>query len=190
VSKERDEMQAEIDALRAKLANAKAVIDELDAGHAAMHKRVQSVTALDAERDELKAKLADCQAAFHSAAYDAQLCSAHQQRADAAEKLLAMAVDALTNIRDSAAERGHILRAAKAPYAIAAAKEGMEKSEPVCSVCNDTHRMQLGEHEVMCTHCPVPCSGCRIGAYCENTPCGCPCHFSRTALDAKAGTAE
>jgi hypothetical protein len=56
---------------------------------------------------------------------------------------------------------------------------------PVCSVCNDTHTMTLGDEmgfdarQVMCTHCPVPCESCRSkpqGPYCAKTPCGCECH--------------
>lgn len=53
----------------------------------------------------------------------------------------------------------------------------------VCSTCNDTHRMSLGDREVMCTRCPTPCercrqrtAGCGAGAYCAVTPCACPCH--------------
>lgn len=52
--------------------------------------------------------------------------------------------------------------------------------EPVCSTCNDTHRMWLGERGyVMCTRCPSPCQRCRAGGdgpYCETTPCACDCH--------------
>lgn len=51
-----------------------------------------------------------------------------------------------------------------------------------CTTCNDTHRMNLGERVVSCTHCPVPCEQCRsggLGAYCEVTPCACPCHAKR-----------
>lgn len=53
----------------------------------------------------------------------------------------------------------------------------------VCSTCNDTHRMELGDREVMCTRCPKPCEQCRQrtpgygpGAYCGETPCPCWCH--------------
>lgn len=51
-------------------------------------------------------------------------------------------------------------------------------ASPICNVCNDTHRMTLGEREVMCTHCPRPCERCRqhLGAFCEKTPCSCACH--------------
>lgn len=51
--------------------------------------------------------------------------------------------------------------------------------QPVCSTCNDTHMMPLGERSVPCTRCPSPCQKCRvggIGAYCEKTPCPCTCH--------------
>lgn len=54
---------------------------------------------------------------------------------------------------------------------------------PVCSTCGDTHRMTLGDREVMCTRCPTPCEACRVrhrgsgaGAYCSATPCSCGCH--------------
>lgn len=56
--------------------------------------------------------------------------------------------------------------------------------KPVCSTCNDTHRMMWGEEgterEVPCTRCPTPCDRCRIhqAAYCAKTPCGCACHGS------------
>lgn len=55
----------------------------------------------------------------------------------------------------------------------------LAKPPPVCSVCGDTHQMQLGDREVMCTHCPVPCAFCRAGGngpYCTTTPCRCHCH--------------
>lgn len=50
---------------------------------------------------------------------------------------------------------------------------------PVCDTCDDTHRMTLGEREVMCTHCPTPCQRCRAdgtGAYCQHPRCPCTCH--------------
>jgi hypothetical protein len=53
------------------------------------------------------------------------------------------------------------------------------EKEPVCATCRDTHRMSIGDREVMCTHCPVPCHLCRLngnGAYCASTPCACVCH--------------
>ncbi len=49
-------------------------------------------------------------------------------------------------------------------------------TSPVCRVCNDTHRMELEDATVMCTHCPTPCKECRVGAYCRTTPCSCQCH--------------
>jgi len=56
-------------------------------------------------------------------------------------------------------------------------------ADPVCSTCNDTHRMTLGDSEVMCTHCPTPCDSCRSrgpgqagGPYCATKPCACACH--------------
>jgi hypothetical protein len=52
-------------------------------------------------------------------------------------------------------------------------------TKPVCITCSDTHRMTLGEREVMCTRCPRPCQQCRrfgYGPYCEVTPCACGCH--------------
>lgn len=53
------------------------------------------------------------------------------------------------------------------------------KTVPVCSTCNDTHRMPLVDREVMCTHCPTPCENCRAGPYCGKTPCTCECHRQR-----------
>lgn len=57
---------------------------------------------------------------------------------------------------------------------------------PVCSTCEDTHLMPLGEdRQVMCTRCPVPCRKCAtdngVGAYCSTTPCGCGCHKNKGA---------
>jgi len=58
----------------------------------------------------------------------------------------------------------------------------------VCSTCNDTHLMTLGDdQEVLCTRCPVPCQNCRgknkegyrQGAYCDTIPCPCLCHKKR-----------
>lgn len=61
---------------------------------------------------------------------------------------------------------------------------------PVCDVCNDSHMMTLEDQgDVMCTRCPVPCQKCRVGGrgpYCENTPCGCNCHYYNKTLRAKA----
>lgn len=51
--------------------------------------------------------------------------------------------------------------------------------KPVCSLCDDTHLMQLDGREVMCTFCPTPCQKCRAGGngpYCTTTPCDCECH--------------
>lgn len=60
---------------------------------------------------------------------------------------------------------------------------------PVCTTCNDTHMMELGDREVMCTRCPVPCEQCRSrgpglagGPYCAATPCGCGCHQIHTPV--------
>ncbi len=55
----------------------------------------------------------------------------------------------------------------------------MNNKLPVCHICDDSHRMDLGGTTVMCTWCPVPCQECRhggTGPYCENTPCLCECH--------------
>lgn len=51
----------------------------------------------------------------------------------------------------------------------------------VCETCNDTHKVMSVEldREIMCTRCPTPCKECRAGgtgAFCESTPCPCPCH--------------
>jgi len=54
-----------------------------------------------------------------------------------------------------------------------------------CSTCADTHRMQIGDREVMCTRCPTPCQSCRSangrGSYCEAAPCACKCHALKLA---------
>ena len=61
---------------------------------------------------------------------------------------------------------------------------------PVCSLCNDTHRMELCDREVPCTHCPTPCMICASdvgrGAYCATTPCTCGCHAVRAAQQYRA----
>lgn len=51
-------------------------------------------------------------------------------------------------------------------------------SGTICKTCDDTHTMTLGEREVPCTFCPVPCESCRAPreGYCRNTPCSCSCH--------------
>lgn len=55
----------------------------------------------------------------------------------------------------------------------------------VCSTCNDTHSMPLGDGTAMCTRCPTPCRRCASSdgrcAYCATTPCSCKCHPRRTA---------
>lgn len=58
------------------------------------------------------------------------------------------------------------------------ADEAERKPEPVCSVCQDTHRMELRGDAVPCTHCLTPCDACRggRGGFCEQTPCACRCH--------------
>lgn len=71
--------------------------------------------------------------------------------------------------------------AAEATPATAAGSPAAARScaDPVCATCNDTHLMTLGDRDVMCTRCPVPCSRCRSkpqGAYCATTPCACSCH--------------
>lgn len=60
----------------------------------------------------------------------------------------------------------------------------MATSEPVCSTCNDTHRMKLHGRTVPCTRCPTPCQKCRAGGngpFCERTPCACECHAPRAS---------
>lgn len=47
---------------------------------------------------------------------------------------------------------------------------------PTCATCGDTHRMTLGDREVPCTRCPLPCGHCGFNAYCKTTPCPCACH--------------
>jgi hypothetical protein len=64
--------------------------------------------------------------------------------------------------------------------------EQPKKPEPLCSTCNDTHRMTLHgpmgdgarDREVPCTACPIPCDACRgsFSAFCAVTPCSCECH--------------
>ncbi len=57
-----------------------------------------------------------------------------------------------------------------------------KRTKAICSTCDDTHLMTLGERMVMCTRCPLPCSSCRgspmdpTAAYCAKTPCPCACH--------------
>lgn len=56
-----------------------------------------------------------------------------------------------------------------------------------CTTCDDTHRMTLGDREVMCTRCPVPCHVCRVngnGAFCSTTPCVCGCHRPKSTAAA------
>lgn len=65
---------------------------------------------------------------------------------------------------------------------------GDKAAAPVCSTCNDTHRMPFGEDhaDVMCTRCPTPCRRCRAGGngpYCATTPCACLCHLSAAFID-------
>jgi hypothetical protein len=47
-----------------------------------------------------------------------------------------------------------------------------------CVICDDSHRMTLGDRDMPCTHCPLPCRACKraSSAYCETTPCRCTCH--------------
>jgi hypothetical protein len=64
-------------------------------------------------------------------------------------------------------------------FAALAADDAPRGVGRVCSTCNDTHLMPLGDDEVMCTRCPRPCQKCRVGgngAYCSTTPCACDCH--------------
>lgn len=68
-----------------------------------------------------------------------------------------------------------------------AAMQEAARATPSCTTCGDTHTMTLGDRDVMCTHCPVPCDHCRDwpGAYCTTTPCPCRCHVLE-ARDAAA----
>ncbi len=55
-----------------------------------------------------------------------------------------------------------------------------KKFPTTCEICQDTHRMTVGDRSAMCTHCPIPCQRCRsggIGAFCATTPCMCECHL-------------
>lgn len=47
---------------------------------------------------------------------------------------------------------------------------------PICSRCKDTHRVYYDKREIMCTRCPLPCEQCKLGVYCDVTPCLCTCH--------------
>lgn len=49
----------------------------------------------------------------------------------------------------------------------------------VCTTCQDTHKMYLGDRSstVPCTQCPVPCAKCNVEGFCKNTPCRCECHI-------------
>ena len=54
----------------------------------------------------------------------------------------------------------------------------------ICSTCNDTHVMSLGDSQVMCTSCPAPCQECRAGGtgpFCAQTPCSCACHTKKAS---------
>lgn len=66
----------------------------------------------------------------------------------------------------------------------------------ICSTCNDTHWMKLGDGLAMCTRCPVPCERCRMrgpgqagGAYCASTPCSCECHQAKHARASASSSA-
>ena len=55
----------------------------------------------------------------------------------------------------------------------------------VCQACRDTHWVWVGERQLMCVRCPIPCYRCRAGGngpYCENTPCSCECHCECSGL--------
>ncbi|CAB4126916.1 hypothetical protein UFOVP75_44 [uncultured Caudovirales phage] len=70
-------------------------------------------------------------------------------------------------------------------------QETAPKLHPVCSHCNDTHKMELHDATVMCTRCPIPCRKCQVGGngpYCTTTPCGCECHGHKTDLRNERGT--
>jgi hypothetical protein len=61
-----------------------------------------------------------------------------------------------------------------------------ENGAPVpyrCETCQDTHRMELRDRTVPCTHCPRPCEECAshhgTGAYCAVVWCACDCHQPR-----------
>jgi hypothetical protein len=70
--------------------------------------------------------------------------------------------------------------------------------KPICSTCNDTHRMTLQRdgHEdqvVMCTFCPVPCQKCREngnGPFCGTTPCACDCHANHPSYQKPSWVTE
>ncbi|MGN6107087.1 MAG: hypothetical protein ACTHU0_18415 [Kofleriaceae bacterium] len=70
----------------------------------------------------------------------------------------------------------------KAAEQKAAEQKAEQKAALVCSTCNDSHIMPLGESTAPCTRCPIPCTACtsRGGAYCTTTPCGCRCHSARS----------
>lgn len=59
---------------------------------------------------------------------------------------------------------------------------------PICSRCNDTHRIinSRGRGK-FCSDCPIPCVECAdgsAGAFCKETPCSCSCHgTSKTATE-------
>lgn len=54
----------------------------------------------------------------------------------------------------------------------------------VCEHCDDTHTMQIGDRNVLCTRCPTPCRRCAshdgTGAYCARPRCSCSCHEERS----------
>lgn len=74
----------------------------------------------------------------------------------------------------------HVKAAAKlrAEALLGAESKEAKPQAPACKTCNDTHQMWLESKElyVPCTKCPMPCYGCRVGAYCGEVPCKCSCH--------------
>ena len=70
--------------------------------------------------------------------------------------------------------------------------EPANQATPVCTHCNDTHRMELRDRIVACTHCPTPCETCRAGllAYCKSAPCSCVCHEAPRRVTADTITDE
>lgn len=102
------------------------------------------------------------------------------ENAQAARDCLLAAVDALAVLETAAAEeKAEKLRRKKLARAALLS----------CTHCGDTRRMVVGEREVPCTRCPVPCATCRsgvgvpgrpLGPYCAKAPCDCPCHPERS----------
>jgi chromosome segregation ATPase len=156
------------------------------------------VSRLESENDRLRADLADTRAQLDKVRHDCdemiktfdevEAQRDAEESAHAATKAqLGRAVAALRLAQGFMVEHGpqSVTAAHTAVADVLADADSKEAGDArrgggrVCSTCNDTHLMSLGDDEVMCTRCPRPCQKCRAGgngAYCSTTPCACDCH--------------